>query len=286
MWFQTTKIPVVNKFAGYLPRVDLNEVDFEALYYAAKKVNCIYVTIDPINIKLKNQETKELKNSKFKIQKAKPVHLQNNVIINLEGTDEEILNRMKQKYRYNIRLATKKGIQTKFENSDEAFETFLKIYLDTKKRHNYFGRGESYLRKVWQKLGEFEKKDNKEYRQIVTTYYENKPLTSMFLFLYEDTVYYPYGGSSDEYRNFKPTYLQIYEVLKWAKNKGYKHFDFWGIEEEVGENDGFSSFKLGFGGDEVRYEDSIDLVISPVIYKLLMIAMWFREKLKFIKTKI
>lgn len=270
----------LGKKVGYVPRPNQDEVDWDNLVETAKIENCIYVTVDPNN--LKSESSSPLKVGQ-NIKSGLPVHLQNNVIISLKESEDEILARMDRKYRYNVRYGIKNGIEVKFDNSEDSFETFLKNYLDTKERQNYFGRGEKYIRSVWESFKQKEKEDGKQYIQIAHAYFEGEALVSWFMFLYEDTVYYPYGGSSIKHRNLKATYSIVYEVLKWAKSQGFAYFDFWGIEEEIGSNDGFSSFKLGFGGEQVEYQDTFDIIINPFWYRILKFGLFLRNKFKVIK---
>jgi lipid II:glycine glycyltransferase (peptidoglycan interpeptide bridge formation enzyme) len=276
-WFQTTKVPLINKKIGYIPRVDITQLNWESLYTAAKEANCVYVTIDPSNLR----EVYKLSTINYKLSKGRPIHLQDNIVIDLTKSEDELLKNIDKKNRYNIRVGEKSGLETRFGNTKEDFETFLKIYLDTKSRQKFFGRDENYLRKVWEKLVEFEKKNNKQYKVIATTYLNLQPLVSCFLFLYEDTVYYTYAGSLNLVRKLNPTYFTIWEILKWAKSNGYSKFDFWGVEKDL--TSGFSLFKSKFGGELIHYEDSVNLIIDKKWYFILNILQKLREKFSFLK---
>lgn len=291
-WIQFTNVKLFNTKVGYLPRVDINKLDYNFLFNSAKKLNTAYVTVDPVNIEavyslVDNEQVLKSKNNalssevlvNLKIVKAKPVHLKNNILIYTKQSDEKLLLDMKTKYRYNVRLAAKNNTITKFGSSEQDYNDFIEVYLDTKKRQNYHGRDKSYLDVVWNTLGEFEKKDNKIYRMIAKTYVKDELVSSMFLFCYEGVVYYPYGGSYEKYRNLKPTYFQIYETLKWARDNNFSFFDFWGIEEKFGVNDGFSSFKMGFGGYKVTYFDSFDIIINSFKRRLIKLAEFIKKNL-------
>jgi lipid II:glycine glycyltransferase (peptidoglycan interpeptide bridge formation enzyme) len=294
-WMQFTNVKLFDTKVGYLPRVDISNLDFNNLVNIAKKFNSAYVTVDPVNIEsvkgLVDEEDIEVKNDNdlpdfniaslkhLIISKAKPIHLKNNIVIFADQTDEKLLSGMKVKYRYNVRLAAKNNTITKFGNTENDYNDFMEVYLDTKKRQNYHGRDKNYLNIVWKTLGEFEKLDNKIHRMIVKTYMKDELVSAMFLFCYDGVVYYPYGGSYEKHRNLKPTYFQIFETLKWARQNNFKYFDFWGIDEEFDANDGFSSFKMGFGGYKVTYVDSFDIIINPIKRKLIKLAEFIKKKL-------
>lgn len=278
IWFQTTKVPGLNKYIGYVPRATLKDIDWKLLYVAGKKANCVYISVDPLNQNL--DKTHKVQDTKYKLLQGIPTHLQENVVIDISKSEEDLLSNMKQKHRYNLKLSQKKGVKFKIGDSEEMFEEFLKLYNETVQRQNYFGRSEEYLRTVWNNLAE----DN---RSIATVYFEGKPLSSWMLFLYEDTIYYPYGGSSDEYKNVMATYTLVWELIKWGKERGFKYIDLWGIEKDKkGEYDGFSRFKLGFGGGHIFYEDTIDLVIDSKLYLVIKFFVTLREKSSIFKRFI
>ena len=77
-----------------------------------------------------------------------------------------------------------------------------------------------------------------------------------------------------------PTYLLQWEALQWAKNKGCKVYDLWGVpdypENELEDNFlerfdglwGVYRFKRGFGGQLKRTIGAWDRVYQPLLYKL------------------
>jgi len=286
IWFQTTKVPFLNKYIGYVPRPTLEDIDWDLLYSKAKEAGCIYVSIDPVNTKA---EQSLFYGRKYTIKKGTPTHLQENVVIDFSKSEEELLANMKQKHRYNLKLAQKKGVEVKIGESDEMFDEFINLYKKTVLRQKYFGRSEEYIRTVWSHLKD--QKSEKPLTLIATAYFEGTPLSSWMLFLFEDTIYYPYGGSSDEHRNVMATYLLVWEIIKYGKNNGYRYLDLWGIEQKKGkqneaEYDSFSRFKLGFGGQHIVYEDTVDLVIENKLYPLVNLAQNLRESSRFIKRLI
>lgn len=274
VWFQTTPVPLLNKNIGYVPRPRLEEIDWKTLYDEGKRANCVYISIDPDNIKSGTNSV----DSNFKTSIGKPTHLQENVILDISKDEEEILSAMKQKHRYNLKLAQKKGVEVRIGKDDKMLEEFLILYQETVERQNYFGRSSEYIKTVWNTLQQ--EVSEKPLSLIATAYYEGKPLSSWMLFLYEDTIYYPYGGSSSESKNVMATYQLVWKLILWGKENGYSKIDLWGIEPNS--DDGFSRFKLGFGGEHIVYSDTIDLVIDENLYSLLKTGLSFRERFKFL----
>lgn len=273
VWFQTTKVPGLNRYIGYVPRPKLSEIDWNQLYEEGKKANCVYISIDPDDLKVEGNRIQ----TEHTLHQGTPTHLQENVILDISKTEDELLAAMKQKHRYNLKLAQKKNVVVKISGEEAMFEEFLKLYAETVKRQNYYGRSEEYLRTVWESLKQ--ETTEKPLSLIATAYFEGKPLSSWMLFLYGDTIYYPYGGSSEENKNVMATYSLVWELIRWGKQNGYTKVDLWGIEP--GSDDGFSRFKLGFGGEYIVYADTIDLVIDSNLYSSIKAAFKLREKFKF-----
>lgn len=279
---------------GYIPRVNIEDIkDLELC-----ELGCVYVRIDPNDKKQRvtgdgQREEKnkflpagrhgETRNSSLPAGTAKPgtpIQLPKTVIINLTKSEEDLKAQMKQKHRYNLKLAEKKGVKITISDSNEDLDVFLKLYLDTAKRQNYFARGEQYIRTIWKEA----KKENACF--IATGWYEGKPIVSWMLLVYENSVTYPYGGTSESHRNVMGTYKLAWEIMLWAKNRGLHYFDLYGIEEDA--SDGFTRFKLGFVEKDksqiIEYAGTLDIVIKPIRYRIIRTFEAFRNTFTFLKN--
>lgn len=270
-FFQTTKIPYLNKYIGYMPRVDLNKLNIEELINRAKSENCVFVTIDPENLKSELDSLSFFRNKGINTDLGLPIHLQNTVMIDLEKSQEDLLAGMKQKTRYNLKLAQKKGVKVVISDEDPELALFTDLYLKTIKRQGYSGRSSNYLKTVWNNF--------KGNVFIATAYYENTALASWFVIAYEDTLTYVYGGSSEEYKNLMAPYLLVWELSKYGKEKGFKSLDLFGIKKDL--SDGYSRFKAGFGGDIIEFSDTVDLIIDSKMYSLIKLAYKLRNIIRF-----
>jgi lipid II:glycine glycyltransferase (peptidoglycan interpeptide bridge formation enzyme) len=196
------------------------------------------------------------------------------IILDLGKSEEELLKGMKSKTRYNIRLAQKKGITVKEMTTREGFEIFWQLYDATMKRQKYFGHNYDYHKTVFGSL------KNKIVR-ILIAYYKNTPLSAYELFLFKDGAYYPYGGSSLEYKNLMAPNLLMWETIRYAKKHGATYFDMWGASSPTAsENDiyaGFTRFKEGYGGKFTQLAGSFDLVINPLLYQVYGIVYKVRN---------
>ena len=117
--------------------------------------------------------------------------------------------------------------------------------------------------------------------ELLTAFYDGQPLASLFELAKGERAYYLYGASSDLERNRMPAYLIQWEAMKWAKGKGCRSYDMWGIPDDVTESSeleeseredglwGVYRFKRGFGGQVVRYVGMVEKSLSP-LYPLAM----------------
>lgn len=257
--FQLTfhPIPFTQKFVGYLPKGPVPDKELaEALRKIGKENNCAFIKIEP--------DVKSVKIDKSFIKSPKPLFTKYNFILDLTKSEEEILKNMHPKTRYNIRLAEKKGVKIEERTDDQAFEIYLKLYFETTLRQGYHGHNENYHRKVWQIL-----KNAKMARILIATY-KNTPLTAWMLLNFKDTLYYPYGGSSNQHREVMANNLVCWEAIKLGKKLGLKNFDMWGaLEPNANPKDpwyGFHRFKQGYGGKLVKYIGTYDLVFDYPLY--------------------
>jgi len=191
------------------------------------------------------------------------------IIINIRFTEEEILAKMKQKTRYNIRLAEKKGVTVRAWDDIEAFH---KMMLVTGGRDGFGIHSLEYYKRAYELL------HPKGLGEILVAGYEGKLLAALFVARNGHRAYYLYGASTDEERNRMPTYLLQWEAMKWAKVHGCEEYDLWGVPDEdeatleanfETRHDGLWGvyrFKRGFGGELKRAAQAMGRVYNPLLY--------------------
>jgi lipid II:glycine glycyltransferase (peptidoglycan interpeptide bridge formation enzyme) len=189
-------------------------------------------------------------------------------------TEEEILARMKQKTRYNVRLGSKKGVSVRVGNRGD-WPMLYKMYAETSLRDGFVIRDEGYYRKVWalfdnslfdtrkanaeSQISSIEPRiPNIEYRvfnipiaQPLIAEVDGEPVAAVFLFAFAGRAYYVYGMSREAHREKMPAYLLQWEVIKWAKAQGCATYDLWGAPDVFDQSDslwGVFRFKEGLGG--------------------------------------
>lgn len=242
-----------------------------------KKHKTIFIKFEP-NI-LNNQKViRQLKNWHFVLGRRlfTPTTFQ----IDLIRSEEELLKSFHHKTRYNIRLAERQGVTIKEDNSDKAFEKYLKLTFETAKRQGFYAHTENYHRLMWKHLRTPDTQNSRyPIAHLLTATYKKEVITTWILFVWKDFLYYPYGASSDKYKEVMANNLMMWEAIKFGKKLGLKTFDLWGREE----GKGFTKFKEGYSPKVVEFIGTWDLVINKPLYYLYRIAesiRWFILRLK------
>jgi lipid II:glycine glycyltransferase (peptidoglycan interpeptide bridge formation enzyme) len=194
------------------------------------------------------------------------IQFKNTVLIDLKPTEEEMLARMKQKTRYNIRLAEKKSVGLRVGTKDD-LSMLYRMYAETSVRDGFVIRDDGYYQTVWNLF----MNSGEPTCEPLIAEVDGEPVAAIFVFYFAKRAYYVYGMSRNTHREKMPTYLLQWEAMKRAKAKGCKVYDLWGAPEVFDENDsmwGVYRFKEGLGGKVVRTLGAWDFAPSPLWYKL------------------
>ena len=89
-----------------------------------------------------------------------------------------------------------------------------------------------------------------------------------------------HGASSDEFRNLMAPYILQWKVIGEAKNRGFKYYDFCGVDENKWP--GVTRFKKGFGGEAHSFLGAFDYIINRNFYLFYMIIRKIRRFIKFL----
>ncbi len=214
------------------------------------------------------------------------------VLLPLEKSEDEILSSMKSKWRYNIRLSAKKGVEVKKyrfsdEHFSEAFEDFYRLFEQTSERDKVSFHGKDYYYDLL-KRGDSENPSVNLY----LAYHEGEALAGIITLFCEREAVYLYGASGNVKRNLMPAYLLQWTAIQDAKKYGCPVYDFYGIPPTDDENHpmhGLYLFKTGFGGTIVHRPGSFDVGFN-FFYKLYSSAeqcraWWHKKFLKQFKKK-
>ena len=202
------------------------------------------------------------------------------MVLSLIGREEEWLNKMKQKTRYNIRLARKKDIVIERSKDIELFNDLIKV---TGSRDKFGVHTEKYYKDVFRLFSK-----NQECVLLIAKY-KKTPLAGIMVFTRGKRAWYFYGASNSQERNRMPTYLLQWEAMRWAASRGSTEYDLWGIpdeEQDTLERDfmsrtdglwGVYRFKRGFGGEIKRTAGVYQKVINKPLFSAYSMLMKIRN---------
>lgn len=210
------------------------------------------------------------------VESPEQIQFKNTVMVDLSAGEEEILMRMKQKTRYNIRLAERKGVTAR-EGRLEDLPMLYKMYAETSVRDGFVIRDEEYYMTVWKTFMQSPSPDYQSPAAIpLIAEYNNDPVAAIFLFTFAGRGYYVYGMSRSAHRDKMPTYLLQWEAMKRAKAGGCLIYDLWGAPDVFDESDamwGVYRFKEGLGGEVIRTPGAYDFAPNKFLYALYSDAM-------------
>lgn len=190
----------------------------------------------------------------------KNIQCRENYILELSGkTQEEVFKAFKPKYRYNIRLAIRKGV-TCGSYGAEKVDEFFALLKETAKRDNFKIRQKDYYIKMLNAFG--------EHCRLYMCHLGNIPLSGAITVNYAGKVHYIYGASSSSYRDYMPNYLMQWEMIKWAVETGCDIYSFEGVPyyyDEKHPNYGVYRFKKGFNGRVLNLAGEFDYIFKPSV---------------------
>ena len=266
---------------GYIPRGPVGE-GWQDLWPAVDRVcrrrRAIFLKVEPDAWEplLAGVETVELAGFQPSPQAVQPLRT---VTVSLVGDEDSILARMKQKTRYNIRLAEKKEVQVRAWDDLVGFHQLMQ---ETGARDVFGVHSLDYYRRVYAAFYP------REECELLVAEYAGQPLAALFVFARGARAWYLYGASGDRERSRMPAYLLQWEAMRWARRRGCLEYDLWGVpdeEEDVLEAQfetrqdglwGVYRFKRGFGGTLRRSAAARDRVYQPLLYRAY--RWWLRRR--------
>jgi lipid II:glycine glycyltransferase (peptidoglycan interpeptide bridge formation enzyme) len=191
------------------------------------------------------------------------------LLVDLRGSEEHILARMKQKTRYNVRLALKKGVVVHRSSDMDTFDRLMKI---TGERDSFGVHSQQYYQRAYDLF------NPKGECEMLVAEFQGEPLAAIMVFARGKRAWYFYGASASSHRQRMPTYILQWEGMRWARERGCTIYDLWGVPDldlhaldaeftkRSGGLWGVYRFKRGFGGQLIRAYGPWDRVYQPIFY--------------------
>ncbi len=268
------KIPFLNTCFMYAPRGPVCDMHnphilrelIKRAKLLADKYNAFMLKIDPMILYNDYESINILTSMGFRYDPGMPednsVQSLQNYILDIEGkTKEDIFSSFHRKWRYNIRLAQRRGVRCDYHNGN--LDAFYALMSETGKRDGFCVRSKEYFGDMLNAFG-----DNARLYMCYTP--EGEEISGALSVRFGDRVSYVYGCSSGKHRELMPNYLMQWNMISWAAESGCRIYDFMGIPhcyEENHPNYGVYRFKKGFNGKVVRYAGEFDYIFSKIKYR-------------------
>ncbi len=198
----------------------------------------------------------------LRLRETRHVQPARTITLDLRPDEATLLAQMKEKWRYNVRLAGRKGVEVHSAESAADVDAWYALLETTGERDQFGIHTLEYYRKAWQVLG------TRQQARLFLAYAEGELLAGIFVSLMAREAIYLYGASSNARRNLMPNYLLQWEAMRWAKQNGACSYDFWGIpatDEAEEAMAGVYRFKSGWGGRVVRFLGTYEDVYRPLL---------------------
>lgn len=250
--------------------------DLESL---ARRERALFIKIDPeINLRTRAQilDAHNPANpfripSSFFLSNSQ-VQFKNTVWIDLNRSEDDLIASFKQKTRYNIRLAERRGVIIRAPSPDNMpLDVVYRLYAETSVRDGFVIRHADYYRDAW---GSFIQAGNAQpfIAEIPSASTASAAIAAIIVFRFARRALYMYGmSSSGQHREKMPNHLLQWTAIRWAKAQGCTIYDFWGAPDIFDESDplyGVWKFKEGFNGEIIRTPGALDYAPSARLYQL------------------
>jgi peptidoglycan pentaglycine glycine transferase (the first glycine) len=253
-----------------------------ALDRAARAQGAIALTIEP-DLCDTDAHRKQLRALGFGPSPLGSVQPRRTIVIDIAPDEDAILAAMKQKTRYNVRLARRKGVTVR-EATGADLPAFQALMAATGERDAFDVHSPAYYEAAYHLFAP------RDQARLLLAEVAGEAVAAVMAFALPPRSWYFYGASSDAHREKMPTYLLQWAAARWAKSLGCTSYDLYGIPDEDEEtleaqftqrNEGLWGvyrFKRGFGGEVVRSVGAWDRVYAPLRYRLYRWSLALRDR--------
>lgn len=255
----------------------------KSLVTLAKAEKAYFIRIEPAYALSAADIASVAKNSGILIKKSKDLDPRYTWVLDLENTpEEELLKNMEsRKVRY-WRNAAKKGISIETTKNPEKISILTDFLKNLGEKDKFIPQTETHLKN--------QLKSGFATLYIAKLEENNKkiPIAAALVYDYDGVRYYAHAATDFEHRKLQAGSILLIQMILDAKRSGAKTFDFWGITKSEDKNHPwyhFTQYKKSFGGREVTYSGTYDLILNPVKYRLYLLARRANRAFRKIKNR-
>ncbi len=202
-------------------------------------------------------------------QPAPPVQPVATRVIDLTSDEDVLWSDLRKKWRQYVNKARTGGVRIVEADGDRLGE-FYRIYRETADRAGFLIRAPSAYRDVWDAFG-----PSGRARLLFAELADGTPVATLFLVRAGTRVVEPYGGMTAAGADSRANYLLKWEAIRSSREAGATTYDLWGLAHA-----GIAHFKTGFGGREISYIGSWDLVLDALGRRTYSLAVRTRVRVE------
>ncbi len=194
--------------------------------------------------------------------------------VRVDQPDDALLQQMKPKTRYNVRLAERRGVTVRMGTLADVPGVY-RLLRETAERNAFGIHSLEYYQDVLKTFGPD--------AALFVAELDGDLAAAVVAIRQQREAVYMYGASTAQHQRHMPAYLIQFEAMRWARESGCVWYDFWGIpdsdlppaEAEDGNGKqlnvrnglwGTYRFKQGFGGDVMSYPGVFERVyLRPAV---------------------
>ena len=216
------------------------------------------------------------------------------ILVDLRGTDEEILKRMKRQGRQNIQISQRKGVQVRLGGAED-IATFYQLHCQSARRQKFLPYPKRYFEGMWQVFNQIGA------AHLFFGEIDHRPVSSLLAISFNGRLSTKIIGWNGEGRECRPNEAMIWRAMQLGRDLGLRFLDFEGIDLDVavsalqkdqkpevdeetvpsGQMDpGYARYKFKYGGQIVLGPRAYDLVANPFfrrMYRKLQLRVGSQE---------
>ncbi len=234
----------------------------DAIALVARDARVVYVKTDP-DLSADDSAAAAVYGESNWSASTEQIQFPNTALLDLAGGEDAVLAAMKSKTRYNIRLASRRGVAIE-QTTD--WDILYRLYAETAARDGFAIREAGYYHALWSAFSRCGR------GEAFLAKVGEDAVAGLYLMHYGDTGWFFTGASTHRHRKMMPNYLLQWHTMQWLMAHGYRWYDLWGAPTVLDESDplwGVYRFKQGFGAQYVRRLGAYDRVFNRPVYALL-----------------
>lgn len=247
---------------------------FDRIRAIGRSENCVFVRVRVQEYKGSSAE-KQLERLGLRLS---PMHLhaEHTVMIDLSPSEDQLLTNMRRQTRYEVRRAGKLGIEVEYGRTEELFREFHEVQVQTAERQHFVPPDLATLLAEREAFG-----DNA--RLYVARSAEGQAIAYGLVLIEGREAEYFEAASTELNHKLPGSYALLWQAMRDLKALGIQRFNLWGIAPPGAVHHryaGVTTFKTGFGGQNIEFIPAHDLVLKPGRYLINLTIEKLRKKMR------